>query len=119
MARGDFDKAASVLHDLLSTQEPPIKILSMLGKHLRDLYTARLARESGKNIQWLMDHRGIKQWPAEKLMDSSRRFSLDWCRKAMRLCAETDMAMKSYGGNERDLLVNFLITLASSGRDRP
>jgi len=118
ISRGDFDKAASVLHDLLSAQEHPLMILSMLGKHLRDLYTARLARESGKNLQWLMDQRGIKQWPAEKLMDSSRRFSLNWCRNAMRLCAETDLAMKSYGSNERDLLVNLLFTLANSGRDR-
>ena len=94
-------------------------ILSVLGKHLRDLYTARLARESGKNVTWLMEQRGFKNsWPAEKLMDSSRRFSLNWCRNAMRLCAETDLAMKSYGANERDLLVSFLFTLANSGRDR-
>ena len=119
ITRGDFDKAAAVLSDLLAAQEPPIMILSVLGKNLRDLYTARLAREHGKNTAWVMEQRGMKNsWPAEKLMDNARRFSLPWCRSALRRCAETDLAMKSSYGAERELLVTFLMELANSGRDR-
>ena len=95
-------------------------ILAVLGKNLRDLYTARLAREGGKNTAWLMEQRGFKNsWPAEKLMDNARRFSLNWCRNALSRCAETDLAMKSSYGAERELLVSFLLELANSGRERP
>ena len=120
IVQGNFDRAATVLSDLLGAQEAPIMILSVLGKNLRDLYTARLARETGKNTAWLMEQRGFKNsWPAEKLMDNARRFSLNWCRNALSRCAETDLAMKSYGGNERDLLIALLLELANSGRERP
>ena len=117
IAAGNFDKAAAVMSDLLGSQESPIMILSVVGKYFRQLYTARLARENRKNTQWLMDQWGMKNsWPAEKLMDAARRYSLPWCRNAVKRCAETDLAMKSYGGDERDLLVSLILELANSGR---
>lgn len=117
IAQGNFDKAAAVMNDLLGTQEPPIRILFSMGKYFRQLYTARLAREHGKNTAWLMEQWGItNSWPAEKLMDAARRYSLPWCRNAVRRCAETDLAMKSYGGDERDLLVTLILELANTGR---
>ena len=51
-------------------------------------------------------------------MDAARRYSLPWCRNAVKRCAETDLAMKSYGGDERDLLVSLILELANAGRDR-
>lgn len=120
IARGDFDRAAGVLAGLLAAREPPIMILAVMGKYFRQLYTARLARETGKNTAWVMEQWGMKNsWPAEKLMDSARRYSLDWCRAAMARCAETDLAMKSGGGDERELLIGLLAGLAGLGRDRP
>ena len=117
IARGDFDKAASVMSDLLGSQESPIMILSVVGKYFRQLYTARLARERGKNTAYLMELWGMKNsWPAEKLMEAARRYSLGWCRRAVRRCAETDLAMKSYGGDERDLLVSLILELANAGK---
>ncbi len=117
IARGEFDKAASVMSDLLGAQESPIMILSVVGKYFRQLYTARLARERGKNTAYLMELWGMKNaWPAEKLMDAARRYSLGWCRRAVRRCAETDLAMKSYGGDERELLVGLVLELANAGK---
>lgn len=117
IARKDFDRAAAVMSDLLGTQESPILILSVVGKYFRQLYTARLARENRKSTAWLMEQWGMKNsWPAEKLMDAARRYSLPWCRNAVKRCAETDLAMKSYGGEERDLLVSLVLELANEGR---
>ena len=93
-------------------------ILAVVGKYFRQLYTARLARETGRNTAWLMEQWGMKNsWTADRLMDAARRYSLPWCRNAMKRCAETDLAMKSYGGDERDLLVSLILELANSGRD--
>ncbi len=117
IARGDFDRAAAVVSDLLGAQESPIMILSVVGKYFRQLYTARLARESGQNTNWLMELWGMKNaWPAEKLMDAARRYSLPWCRTAIRRCAETDLAMKSYGGDESELLISLILELANNAR---
>ena len=74
IAAGNFDKAAEVLGELLHMQEAPIKLLAVLGKQLRQLYTARLAIEHRKGVPYLMELWGMRSaYPAERLMQSARR----------------------------------------------
>ena len=88
IAAGNFDKAAEVLGELLHMQEAPIKLLAVLGKQLRQLYTARLAIEHRKGVPYLMELWGMRSaYPAERLMQSARRFSLPWCRRACSAAA--------------------------------
>jgi len=113
IAQGNFDRTAAVLGDLLHMQEAPIKLLSVLGRQLRQLYTARLALDRKKGTAWLMELWGMRSaYPAEKLMQSARRFSLEWCRSAAIRCAETDLAMKSTGADGEELLTALLMELA-------
>ncbi len=117
IAAGNFDRAASVLGDLFHMQEPPIKLLSVLGKQLRQLYSARLALERRKGTGYLMEQWGMRNsYPAEKLMNAARRFSLAWCRRAVIRCGEVDLAMKSTGADGKELLVSFLMELAVPAR---
>lgn len=112
IAAGNFDKAAAVLGDLLHMQEAPIKLLAVLGRQLRQLYSARLALEAGKGSPYLMELWGLRSaYPADKLMQAARRFSLPWCRRAVIRCGELDLAMKS-GGDGEELLIAFLLELA-------
>lgn len=115
----EFDGAAKVLGDLLGQQEAPIMILSVLGKQLRQLYTARLARESGKGSSYLVDLWKMHPYPAEKLMNAAGRFDAAWCRRAVVRAAETDLAMKSTGGDGGELLTNLLLELANGEGVRP
>ena len=113
IAAGDFDKAAGVLGDLFHMQEPPIKLLSVLGKHLRQLYSARLALEDKRGASYLMELWGLRSaYPAQRLMQSAKRFSLSWCRWAVVRCAQTDLAMKSTGSAGEELLTGLLMELA-------
>ena len=110
----NFDRAARVLGDLLTQQEPPIMIHAILGKQLRQLYTARLAFESHKSSQYLVDLWNMKtSYPAEKLMQAASRFNRTWCRRAVTRAAEIDLAMKSSGGDQSELLTTFLLELAN------
>jgi DNA polymerase-3 subunit delta len=113
IAAGNFEKAAAVLGDLLHMQEPPIKLLAVLGRQLRQLYSARLALEAGKGSPYLMELWGLRSaYPADKLMQAARRFSLPWCRRAVVRCGELDLEMKSTGANGEELLIGFLLELA-------
>ncbi len=114
IAAGNFDQAFSVLSDLLHMQEHPIMLLAVLGRQLRQLYTARLAIEHGKGSRYLMELWGMRSsYPAEKLMQSARRFSLDWCRRAVLRCEEVDLAMKSTGADGQELLTGLLLELSA------
>ena len=113
IAAGNFDKAASVLGDLYHMQERPINLLAILGKQLRQLYTARLALEQKKGSRYLVELWKMRStYPAERLMQSARRFSLGWCRRAVIRCAQVDLAMKSTGADGEELLTGLLMELA-------
>ena len=113
IAAGNFDRAASVLGDLFHMQEAPIKLLAVLGKQIRQLYSARLALEHRKGTAYLMEQWGMRNsYPAEKLMNAARKFSLSWCRRAVIRCGEVDLAMKSTGADGEELLIGLLMELA-------
>ena len=96
VAAGKYDRAAELLAKLLRMQEEPIRILAALGKMLRQLYTARLAIDSGKERVWLKDLWRMKSdYPARKLLDSARNVGRDWCREAVKRCQVLDRRMKS------------------------
>ncbi len=119
IARKNFNKAVSVLADLLYSREPPVMILSVMGKYFRQLYTARLYLDHGKGRQELMALWDIKEkysFQADRLMDAARRFSLPWCRYAVLRCGEVELALRTSYGRERELLVDLLMELAA-GRE--
>lgn len=115
IGNGNFDKAAQVLGELFQMQEKAIPILAALGKQMRQLYSARLCMERRGTAGDLAAQWGIKAYPAEKLMNNARRFSLAWCRKAVTACAKTDLALKSSSGAERELMVDLLLELSTPG----
>ena len=104
LGRRQMDQAFATLGDLFQLRQEPIMILAAL--------------DNGKDKLWLMELWGMRStYPADKLMDMARRHGLDWCRTAMRRCAETDLAMKSVAGADpNDLLVSLMLELAAGGR---
>ncbi len=114
IGEGNFDRGLSVLGELLQMQEPPVKIMWSLGRQMRQLYSARLALDAGKGEAFVASLWGIKPYPAEKLIRSARRFSLKWCRRAVELCGQADLAMKSTGQEGKDLLTTLLLELAGA-----
>lgn len=115
IANGEFDRAAGILSDLFVTQQPLPMILGALGRQVRQLYTARLAVEQNKDVNWLIELWDMKQsWSAEKLMRNARRFPRDWYRQAVLLVGDTDRKLKlSYNEGEA-LLTELLARLAEA-----
>lgn len=111
----NFDKAFRTLADLYHLQEPPIKLLSVIGRQFRQIYAARLCVDQAKGSRHLMELFGLRSaYPAEKLMSYGRRFSYAWCVQAVRAAAKTDLAMKSTGRDGEELLTEMLVELALS-----
>lgn len=110
--KGNIEQATKILGDLLRMQQPPIMILSVLGKQMRQLHAARLAKEHGKSVADLTKLWGMRSaYPAQNLMRNANGFDLIWCRNAVRLCAETDFGMKQSGTKQEDQLVMLLLRL--------
>ena len=97
--QGDYDRAASILGDLLKMQTEPIMILAALGSQLRRIYTARMAIDSGKDRSWLMELWEMKSdYPAKLLLSAAKKTTVGWCADAVKQCQELDRRMKSERG---------------------
>ncbi len=97
--QGDYDRASSILGDLLKMQTEPIVILAALGGQLRRIYTARLAIDSGHDKYWLMELWDMRSdYPAKLLLSAARRTTADWCSEAVQMCQVLDRRMKSEKG---------------------
>jgi len=106
-------EAARVLCDLYRMQVKPQDIIGAFGMQMRKLYSARLALDRRRDASYVGRLWGMK-FPATRLMNSARHFSLPWCRRAVVRCAQTDLAMKSTGQDANELLTALLLELANT-----
>lgn len=107
-----YAQALEKLQQLLKMQEDPIAILGAVGGHLRRISMARTLMDQGKPYGELMSMYRMSDYPARKLMDSARRFSPEFCKKAAELVLETDYRMKTSFDEKERLLEMLLLQLA-------
>ena len=114
ISQGDYNRAAAILSTLLKMQEDGYKLLAVMGKELRKLYTARLAIDGGMDRFWLMEQWGLRSdYPAKLLMNAARKVTTAWAAEAVRRCQELDLRMKSVAGADgEEELKLFLMELA-------
>lgn len=117
LAARNYDGAMAILAELLSDKNnTPIFLLSVIGQQMRRLYAAKIAQKSGGGTAYLSEACGIRyEFIATKLLQGARRFSLDALEDAVRLCAETDFAMKRTGADDAALLQDLLLRIAVEG----
>lgn len=107
------DAVMQKLSELLSDKNnDPIMMLAVVGQQMRRLYAAKCAmaeRLSGADMMALC---GVRyDFIAQKLTQSARRYSMAQLEHAVRLCAETDYAMKRSGTDNTELLKELLLRL--------
>lgn len=117
LADQDYDGAMRILADLLADKaNTPIFLLAVIGQQMRRLYAARLARRAGLGTSDLRVLLGLPfDFIAENLLRSARKFSGRQLEEAVRLCAQTDFAMKSTGADDTELLKELLLRIAVGG----
>lgn len=116
IGKGHYAEALSKLQQLLKLQEEPLSILGAIGGHFRRISTARILLDSGKQVGDFVKLTGQKPYPAQKAMDSARRFSPEFCRKASELVLETDRKIKTSFDDPHRLLELLILELAQEVR---
>lgn len=116
LGQGQYAAALLKLQQLLKIQQEPIAILGAVGGHFRKLSTARTLLDNGKQSGELMKLCSMGDYPARKTMETARRFSRDFCRKAAQLILETDYQMKTSFDDQDRLLELLILRLAQEAR---
>ncbi len=114
IADARFDRALTIVNDLIAQKNEPIVLLTSVSRHIQRLYAAKLVASSHGTEQDLMEILDTKSsYYARKMRDAARRFSLFWLRNALLLGGEADIAMKTTGTDREKVLELFLLRLAS------
>lgn len=117
MGEGKYGSALEKLSQLLKMQEKPISILGAVGKHFRQIATARTLLEGGKSPSDLASLYGISEYAARRIMETARRFSSGFCAKAAEQILETDYGMKTSLDQPERLLELLILELAQEARN--
>jgi DNA polymerase-3 subunit delta len=113
----NFDEALQKLQDLLRQDTEPIAICAVIGKQLREMYAAKVLSEQGKSAYDLAKLYGLWDSAAREVYGQAKGFQKQQLRDAVRLCAETDYAMKTSGGDQEDLLETLVLRIGQLGGD--
>ena len=112
LGQGKYVHALDKLHQLLKLQNDPLSILGAIGGHFRRISAARILLDHGKQAGDMMKLYGLKPYPAQKAMDTARRFSPSFCASAAELVLETDRQIKTSFDEPERLLELLILQLA-------
>ena len=112
LAQRQYGQALIKLQQLLAMQEEPVMILGAIGAQIRRMGTAKILIGRGKSASDLMSLCGISSYPARKIMDTARKFSENFYRRATELILETDRTLKSSKDDPERVMELLILQLA-------
>ena len=122
ISEGDYGLALEKLRTLLRMQHDPIFLLAAIGGQFRRMLWARRVMSVGQSEsalgELLKSATGKAPHPyvLQKTISASRRVSDEFCEKAMNLCLEADLRLKTFSGDGQRLLELLLLQLAQEVR---
>lgn len=112
VARGETGKAITLVSKLVDEGEAPLKILSLLVRHYRQLWKLRELQVKGKSSKEMAGLVGLPPFFVDGMVQQAKQFSKVDFRRAFEFFLEADLAMKSSGADPDTLLEALLLKLA-------
>ena len=104
------------MRELFAMQEDCSLILGAIGSQMRRLHYAKTFMACGKGQDTLMELTGLKSYPAGLTMTAARRASENFCRRAVELCLQTDVRMKTSFDDPERFLELLIVERAQEAR---
>ncbi len=111
VGRGDVAAALTLVGRLSAAGEAPLKILSLLVRHFRQLWKVRESQVKKLPAREIAKVAGVPFFVVDGLVQQGKKFSRRDFIRAHELFLETDLAMKSSGADAAALLENLILNL--------
>lgn len=112
VGRGEAGRALQLAGSLMEAGEPPLKILSLVVRHFRQLWKIRELQVQRCSPKVIASGAGVPFFVVEGMIAQGKRFSRLDFQRAYELFLDTDLAMKSSGADAAALLESLLLRLA-------
>ncbi|SDG20872.1 DNA polymerase III, delta subunit [Desulfosporosinus hippei DSM 8344] len=107
IAARSSEKAIKTLRDVLR-EEHPLKVLTLMVRQVRLLLGCDALRKRGGNVNEVPAMLGIKPYEAQKIWQQSLKLSTKQLSQSLVECLNTDVALKT-GGGDPGLLLEMMI----------
>lgn len=99
-------RAFQILNDLFIQREEPMRLLVILNSTFIDLYRAKAAHNAGKTADDLLElfKYGSRKFVIQNAFRDVPKYSMRMIRESLLVLEQTELAMKSSGGDEKILL---------------
>ena len=116
IATKKFDRAISILNDLIAQKNTEVMLFSAIQKHMQRMYAAKLFMGTpSANQKEFMSLIGTgSSFYANKIQDMARHISINWLRKCIKICCETDIELKSSSADKVKIIEIALLEMAST-----
>jgi len=111
IAKGDLVRALTLVRRFAAASEPPLLVLNLITGHYRLLWKIRALDSQHGDASDIARQVGRPPFVVQRLLGQARRFSRRHFMAAYELFIQTDMAMKSSGGDAGALLELMVIRL--------
>lgn len=118
--QGNYARAYTILHTLLSQKEEPVSILAVLSNAYADLYRAKAAANAGVQAESLAADFGCRgrEFRLRNAARDCARLSLAALRESLEVLAQADGLLKSSRTDKRVVLEQTVARLIMRGRSR-
>ena len=113
MANKNQMEALRLYYELLALREPPMRILSLIGRHFAQLLMIKDLRNRGYDKRKISEKTEIKPFIVDKYLGQAGKFSTATLKAAMEDCVNFDDAVKK--GNIGDRMCVELLLVKYSG----
>ncbi|MCI7767796.1 MAG: DNA polymerase III subunit delta [Oscillospiraceae bacterium] len=117
VAAGNMSRSMELYSELMADPEnTPVYLLYVLAGSMNDLYRARLAIDSGKNVGSVMKDFGYAanlEFRVKNAFSSVRKTSTERLRRCLEILSSADLDMKSGAGDPEIILEKAIVAMLS------
>ncbi|MFZ7103334.1 MAG: DNA polymerase III subunit delta [Peptococcaceae bacterium] len=104
-------KALQLLQTSLAMGEVPLKLIYLLVRQFRMILIAKDLAEQGYSEKQIREKLQVQPFVAGKVLNQGRKFQLEQLVEALEKLLETEVLLKSSGGDPAEVMENLVIAL--------
>ncbi len=116
VGRGKRGEALLVLKKMLQAREPGVRIVAMLARHLRQLWSAKELRSQGKPPKGVAAAIGVHPFFINDIIKQADRFNRRMMQRTHRALFEADRKLKSSRLSDAAILEGLVVSLCPAER---
>lgn len=111
VGRGQRREALAVLKQMIGARESGIRIVSMIARHLRHLWSAKELSSRGVDSKTIASQLGIHPFFVQDIVQQARSFEASRFERTHRALYQADLALKSSRLSDGALMTQLILSL--------